>query len=43
MNRKARELGMRDTRFLDATGLNPGNVSTAQDLALMVNAAISIR
>jgi serine-type D-Ala-D-Ala endopeptidase (penicillin-binding protein 7) len=38
MNQKARDLGMRDTRFLDATGLNPGNVSTAQDLAMMVNA-----
>jgi len=38
MNQKARDLGMRDTRFLDATGLNPGNVSTAQDLAMLVNA-----
>ena len=38
MNQKARELGMRDTRFLDSTGLNPGNVSTAHDLAMMVNA-----
>jgi D-alanyl-D-alanine endopeptidase (penicillin-binding protein 7) len=38
MNQKARELGMRDTRFLDSTGLNPGNVSTAHDLALMVYA-----
>jgi serine-type D-Ala-D-Ala endopeptidase (penicillin-binding protein 7) len=38
MNRKAPDLGMHDTRFLDATGLNPGNVSTAQDLAMMVNA-----
>ena len=38
MNQKAANLGMRDTRFLDATGLNPGNVSTAQDLAIMVNA-----
>lgn len=38
MNEKAAELGMRSTRFLDATGLNPGNVSTAQDLAMMVNA-----
>ena len=34
---------MRDTRFLDSTGLNPGNVSTAHDLALMVMPAISIR
>jgi serine-type D-Ala-D-Ala endopeptidase (penicillin-binding protein 7) len=37
MNAKAHELGMRDTRFLDSTGLNPGNVSTAHDLALMVH------
>jgi D-alanyl-D-alanine endopeptidase (penicillin-binding protein 7) len=36
MNQKSRELGMRDTRFLDSSGLNPGNVSTAHDLALMV-------
>jgi D-alanyl-D-alanine endopeptidase (penicillin-binding protein 7) len=38
MNQKAKQLGMRDTRFLDPTGLNPGNVSTALDLAFMVNA-----
>ncbi|MEO8628683.1 MAG: D-alanyl-D-alanine endopeptidase [Betaproteobacteria bacterium] len=38
MNEKSKNLGMGDTRFLDATGLNPGNVSTAHDLALMVNA-----
>jgi D-alanyl-D-alanine endopeptidase (penicillin-binding protein 7) len=38
MNQKAADLGMRDTRFLDSTGLNPGNVSTAHDLALMVYA-----
>jgi D-alanyl-D-alanine endopeptidase (penicillin-binding protein 7) len=38
MHQKAQVLGMHDTRFLDATGLNPGNVSTAQDLAMMVNA-----
>jgi D-alanyl-D-alanine endopeptidase (penicillin-binding protein 7) len=38
MNHKARQLGMRDTRFVDATGLNPNNVSTAIDLATLVNA-----
>jgi D-alanyl-D-alanine endopeptidase (penicillin-binding protein 7) len=38
MNAKARQLGMRDTRFVDASGLNPNNVSTAHDLALLVNA-----
>lgn len=39
MNIKARELGMVNTRFLDATGLNSGNVSTAKDLVKMVDAA----
>jgi D-alanyl-D-alanine endopeptidase (penicillin-binding protein 7) len=38
MNHKARQLGMQDTRFVDATGLNPNNVSTALDLAILVNA-----
>lgn len=38
MNRKARDLGMRHTRFVDSTGLNPGNVSTAQDLVKLVEA-----
>jgi len=39
MNAKARELGMFSTRFLDPTGLNSGNVSTANDLVKMVRAA----
>jgi D-alanyl-D-alanine endopeptidase (penicillin-binding protein 7) len=39
MNAKAAALGMKDTRFLDPTGLNSGNVSTAQDLVKMVMAA----
>ena len=39
MNSKADALGMTDTRFLEPTGLDSGNVSTAHDLALMVNAA----
>jgi serine-type D-Ala-D-Ala endopeptidase (penicillin-binding protein 7) len=38
MNAKAKALGMEDTRFLDPTGLNPKNRSTAFDLAVMVNA-----
>jgi D-alanyl-D-alanine endopeptidase (penicillin-binding protein 7) len=38
MNMKARALGMEGTQFLDPTGLNPRNRSTAYDLALMVNA-----
>ncbi len=39
MNQKARELGLKDTRFQDPTGLNAGNVSSARDLAKMVAAA----
>ncbi len=39
MNRKAEALGMMDTRFVDSTGLNSGNVSTAQDLVKMVKAS----
>lgn len=39
MNRKARQIGMADTHFLDGTGLNSGNRSTATDLAKMVDAA----
>lgn len=38
MNKKAMELGMTDTHFLDPTGLSP-NTSSARDLAKMVNAA----
>lgn len=39
MNAKALELGMKNTRFLDPTGLNSDNVSTAHDLVKMVAAA----
>ncbi len=39
MNRKARQIGMADTHFLDGTGLNSGNRATAADLAKMVDAA----
>ena len=38
MNRKAAELGMNDSRFVDSTGLNPQNVSTAMDLVKLVEA-----
>jgi serine-type D-Ala-D-Ala endopeptidase (penicillin-binding protein 7) len=38
MNRKAAELGMTDSRFVDSTGLNPQNVSTAMDLVKLVEA-----
>lgn len=39
MNRKADLLGMKATHFFDATGLDSNNVSTAEDLVRMVNAA----
>ncbi|KWD76767.1 serine hydrolase [Burkholderia ubonensis] len=39
MNREARRLGMRHTRFREPTGLSPRNVSTAEELALLVDAA----
>ncbi|MHB1621515.1 MAG: D-alanyl-D-alanine endopeptidase [Sulfuricella sp.] len=39
MNRKAKSLGMSHTRFVDSTGLNSNNISTAQDLVKMVTAA----
>ncbi|MEV3845095.1 D-alanyl-D-alanine endopeptidase [Aeromonas veronii] len=41
MNAKARMLGMWSTRYADSTGLNPRNVSTAQDLAKLAAAAAS--
>lgn len=39
MNRKAASLGMRDTFFVDSNGLSSQNVSSANDLAKMVEAA----
>jgi len=39
MNAKARSLGMKDTHFVDPTGLSSQNVSSAQDLARLVTAA----
>jgi D-alanyl-D-alanine endopeptidase (penicillin-binding protein 7) len=39
MNHKARELGMRDTRYVEPTGLSSANRSSARDLATLVKAA----
>jgi len=39
MNVKARLLGLTDTRFQDTVGLSGGNVSSAKDLAKLVNTA----
>jgi D-alanyl-D-alanine endopeptidase (penicillin-binding protein 7) len=40
MNEKAHELGMRSSRFAEPTGLSSQNVSTADDLALLVRASL---
>ena len=39
MNRKARQLGMKNSYFVDPSGLSEKNVSTAADLSKMVAAA----
>ncbi len=39
MNLKAEALGMKQSTFVDSSGLSKNNVSTAQDLAKMVQAA----
>lgn len=39
MNEKTKELGMKDTVFQDVSGLRSGNLSTAVDLAALVEAA----
>ncbi|MFT4045480.1 MAG: D-alanyl-D-alanine endopeptidase [Solimonas sp.] len=42
MNAKARALGMTHTHYVDSNGLSSGNVSTAQDLVKLVNAAYKV-
>lgn len=39
MNAKAQALGMTGTRFVDASGLGAGNISTARDLQKLLDAA----
>ena len=39
MNAKAAELGLKDTHFVEPTGLDQNNVSTASDVARMLQAA----
>ncbi|HWR00094.1 MAG TPA: peptidoglycan-binding protein, partial [Candidatus Methylomirabilis sp.] len=39
MNRRAGLLGMTNTTYVDASGMNPKNVSTAYDVALALDAA----
>ncbi|MCB2015956.1 MAG: serine hydrolase [Hydrogenophaga sp.] len=39
MNAKAREIGMRDTHYVEPTGLSSQNQSSARDLAVLVSVA----
>jgi serine-type D-Ala-D-Ala endopeptidase (penicillin-binding protein 7) len=39
MNAKAKMLGMKDTRYVEPTGLSSSNQSSAHDLATLVSAA----
>ena len=39
VNLKAKEIGMKHSTFLDPTGLTSKNVASAEDLAILVNAA----
>jgi D-alanyl-D-alanine endopeptidase (penicillin-binding protein 7) len=39
MNRLAQKFNMTNTQFADASGLSPGNVSTAEDLLKLLNVA----
>jgi len=40
MNKKAKSLGMQNSRFADPVGLKSGNVASARDLVTMVRAAL---
>ncbi len=41
MNEKAQELGMLETEFTDPTGIDPGNISTPSDIALLLVEALN--
>ncbi len=42
MNKRAQELRLVNTRFVDATGLSAGNVSTAREVALLAKFALAV-
>jgi serine-type D-Ala-D-Ala endopeptidase (penicillin-binding protein 7) len=42
MNQKAVELGMKDTRYVEPTGLSSDNRSSASDLSILVKAAMEV-
>ncbi len=39
MNSKARQLGMNSTHYVESTGLDPRNISSARDLGILVSAS----
>ena len=41
MNEKARELGMRSTRFSDSSGLSDSNISSAMDLVKLAKYSLN--
>lgn len=43
MNYKAYSLGMRDTKFSDSSGINPENISTAEDLYFLAKYLLNKR
>jgi len=42
MNQKAKELGMEKSTFIEPTGLNKKNISTASDLVKLIEAAVAV-
>ena len=42
MNNRARQLGMHNTHFEDASGLSANNVSSAEDIAILVKEALKL-
>jgi serine-type D-Ala-D-Ala endopeptidase (penicillin-binding protein 7) len=42
MNNRARQLGMHNTHFEDASGLSANNVSSAEDIAILVKEALTL-
>jgi D-alanyl-D-alanine endopeptidase (penicillin-binding protein 7) len=43
MNAKAKAMGLGDTHYVDPTGIEPGNVSTAKDIAKLARALFNVQ
>jgi D-alanyl-D-alanine carboxypeptidase len=41
MNQKAKDLGLKNTNFVDPTGLEVGNISNAQEVAILLQQALN--